>query len=310
MAKYTFQAPKDYDSQSAKYKKRHSGPASALASGDHIVQIKYDGVFSATNTTDAAAITRQQMPQPAAGPISRTLRTIFGGNHLVFKELWIPGTLHKAINGASRRLEEQPQLHARVFDIITVDEFNAGKCAIPYIERLAHIKRMLELAQDPLIDVVGEYKVRAGITDEELTAHAISMQQDPHDAYDGLIVRDLNAIWVPGASKDGAVMKIKPPDTLDLEVVAQHAEQRDTKLGGYVTVLYKGVATNVGGGLTQEDLHGIMLWNSGQHSHPDAKNFVGQIAEIAYLEVTPDGKLREPRIKRWRHDALREEDKN
>lgn len=306
---YIFQAPKDYDAQSAKFKKQYESTAAKFATGECELQLKYDGVFSAMFTTEAEAITRQQKPQPAAGPLARTVRAIFGNNHIVFSELWMPNTKHKDINGASRRDAEQPQLEARVFDIITLDEFNAGVCKVPYSERIGRIRATLARAGSDKVLPVDMVPLLDSTSDKDLTAYATDCKRSKMHAFDGLILRDMSAIWTPGASKNGEVLKIKPSETLDLLIVAQTAVQRETKLGGFVTVEYKGVKTDVGSGLTQEMLAGIMLHNNGDTTHPDALNLVGKIGEFSYLTVTDDGRLREPRIDRIRHDAQREEDK-
>lgn len=309
---YIYQAPKDFDEQSVKVKQKYGSIAGMLHSGEYDLQLKYDGVFSATYTTSAISETRQQKAQPSAARIASALKDVFGSNMLVFSELWTKGLAHKAINGMSRRDEVQQELGACIFDMISVDEFNEGRCSMPYAERYERIKTRLDdvgiswiqPAQNVVIEDV------LGTTEEALIKLANAYQNGPvsDGVYDGLILRKRSAIWVPGASKDGAVVKIKPAATLDLRITAQDVEQRATKLGGTVTVTYKGVETNVGGGLTQEQLAGMMLYNQGDRS-AKALNLVGLIAEITFLEVTDAGRLREPRIMRLRHDTDAEEDK-
>lgn len=306
---YIYQAPKDFDEQSAKVKAKYGDIAGMLNSGEYDLQLKYDGVFSVTHTSSASAETRQQKAQPSAAKLAQTISKIFGTGNLVFKELWNKELTHKQINGMSRRGEVQP-LQARIFDMINANEFANGICRVPYLQRYYNLQRKLEQASCEELQIAAVVADQATYkTEKDLIDLALMTQrQTEFGAFDGLILRKRDALWRPGASKDGAVVKIKPVDTLDLKITAQHAEERATKLGGFVTVTYDGVTTDVGGGLTQEDLRGILLWNSGDRS-PAAKNFVGKIGEISYLEITEAGRLREPRIARIRHDALPEEEK-
>ena len=61
---------------------------------------------------------------------------------------------------------------------------------------------------------------------------------------------------------------------------------------GGITVLYRGVQTDVGTGFTDREREEIAA--AGQA--PCA------IAEVEFMELTSDGKLREPRFKGWRYD--------
>ena len=61
--------------------------------------------------------------------------------------------------------------------------------------------------------------------------------------------------------------------------------------GGGIFVEYRGVKTQVGTGFTDKEREAIA---TGCHD--------GAIAEVEFMELTADGKLREPRFKGWRHD--------
>ena len=141
---YIYQAPKDFDEQSVKVKQKYGSIAGMLHSGEYDLQLKYDGVFSATYTTSAISETRQQKAQPSAARIASALKDVFGSNMLVLSELWTKGLAHKAINGMSRRDEVQQELGACIFDMISVDEFNEGRCSMPYAERYERIKTRLD----------------------------------------------------------------------------------------------------------------------------------------------------------------------
>ena len=295
---YTYQAPKDFDKQSARFRKTYADEAELLTTGKYSLQLKYDGVFAALFTGNKQ-YSRQGEEQVCSPHLLEEATKRYGTGKLVTLELWMPNEMHKAINGAARRESAQPNLQGRIFDMISVDEFNAGKCEVPYADRRAEILDGLDDSGSLQFAETLDYDTN-GSNREMLLEAAARFQSMKVPAYDGLILRDNTAIWLPGASKNGEVIKIKPADTYDLRIVGQFAEQRETKLGGYIVVEYKGEQTNVGSGLTQEQLAAIM---------DGSLNLVGQSGEIAALGVTPAGKLREPRLKGIRHDAVREEDK-
>jgi hypothetical protein len=88
--------------------------------------------------------------------------------------------------------------------------------------------------------------------------------------------------------------KIKPTETLDLEVIGFYFGKPGTRLKdvvGGLKVNYKGVEVHVGSGL----------------SDVQRKEFLEElpeIIEVEYKEVTPDGSLREPIMKCVRDDKL------
>ena len=304
---YIYQAPKDLDAQSAAFKRKYPDLAFVLATGNYEAQLKYDGVFSVVYTSSASAESRQQEAQPAAKHLANECLTLFGEGWLVFMELWIPGEKHKTINGAARREKHGPQeqLNGMIFDAITSEEFAKGKSDRSYRERMQHIGKTV--AGSCKLYQAAQVVIPSDTSHEEIIKLATGFGASEANAYDGLILRDLNAGWSAGAAKQGEVLKIKPGISLDLRVVGQHAEQRATKLGGHITVTYNGVLTNVGSGLNQEMLEAIM--REGASPEEESKSFIGKIAEVECLGITPDGKLREPRLKSFRTDTDSEEEK-
>ena len=298
---YTFQAPKVFEEQSAGFKKAHVSVTNLIRKGWQ-VELKYDGVFSAINTATCVAISRDGNEQAAAGRIVEHYQKTLGEGHYVFGELWVPSTEHRVINGMARRKEVQP-LHFRAFDCITVNEFLNSKSGRTHHER-KHVLLGTEtdLYKPSASFNLADYVDPANFTDKDLSQVAYDLCQwsEGKDAYDGLIIRDPDAIWTPGATKQGEVLKLKGETSLDLRVVGEVVEDRPTKLGGYVTVIYKGVKSNVGSGLTQDQLKAV---KEGRYS------FVGRVVEVTCLGVNASGALREPRLKGVRHDTLPEEEK-
>uniref|UniRef100_A0A7M2QLT3 DNA ligase n=1 Tax=feces metagenome TaxID=1861841 RepID=A0A7M2QLT3_9ZZZZ len=293
------QAPKEFDAQSAAFKKKH-GNVDNLT--DHIGQIKYDGVFCFINTDTMEARSRTGEVYQSVSHLIAECGQCFGPGWVVFMELYKFHTPHKAINGAARRQKPQPDLMGIVFDAVPVHRFNAKLDPTPYRQRLTDVTTRI-FHSEKLATPIAYRR-----SDGKWTDLALKFKTHPTHACDGFILRDLDAEWTPGAAKNGEVIKVKPSLTLDLEVVAQHAEQRATKLGGYLTVTYNGVLSDVGSGLTQAMLNTILATMDGEWPF-GSRTYVGTIAEIECLGITPDGKLREPRFKSFRFDTAAEEHK-
>lgn len=294
--KYINQAPKELKAQSAAFKKKWTSHDQLVYHG-WIIQPKFDGVHVMIHT-DGYVRTRTGEEVLAVPHLLEQAQQSFGPGHVLFCEAYKFGTPHKDINGAVRRQYPQPDLIGIVYDTVTQAEFDAGASQTPYWQRFDHAAMCVHGV--PSLMVPHEYQCE-GKHSVDVDKLAMEYKNHPVDAYDGLILRDATAPWAAGAAKEGEVIKVKPSLTLDLEVIWQFAEQRATKLGGYLTVTYNGVPSDVGSGLTQAMLADIMGTDN------FAACFVGNIAEIECLGITPDGKLREPRFKGFRFDTVSEE---
>lgn len=294
--KYINQAPKELKAQSAAFKKKWTSHDQLVYHG-WIIQPKYDGVHVMIHT-DGYVRTRTGEEVLSVPHLLEQAVECFGPGQVLFCEAYKFGTPHKDINGSVRRQYPQPDLIGVVYDVVTQSEFEAGYSPAPYLAR--HDRAIHDLIRATSLTVVPWYQL-VGDDTVNVDKLALKYKNDPFDAYDGLILRDASAPWAAGAAKEGEVIKVKPSLSLDLEVVGQFAEQRATKLGGYLTVTYNGVMSDVGSGLTQAMLADIMGTDN------FAACFVGSIAEIECLGITPDGKLREPRFKGFRFDTVSEE---
>lgn len=309
--RYVNQAPKELKAQSAKFKKKWA-TLEDLANHGWWVQPKYDGVHAMIHTGSEAepagkALSRTGEAYLSIDHIVKACQRAFGHGWVVFVEVWMIGLTHAEINGAARRHTEQQQLSAVVFDAVPQVAFDAGVYDDPYHDRFdlcaESVAPFLDLAV-PAFVFPEDQVFTAGSINRSAQAYKDSKLA----AYDGLILRDPKASWFAGAAKEGEVIKVKPVLSLDLVVVGQHAEHRATKLGGYLTVTYNGVKSDVGSGLTQSMLSAILGTMPGEWPFA-SRSYVGSIAEIECLGLTPDGKLREPRFKGFRTDTAREEEK-
>lgn len=230
-------------------------------------------------------------------------------NRIYIGELFAAGLPHAEINGLARKKSPQPKLTVYLHDsasVILLTEHG--------VDPTTHLHRMMHAAK-----LTGGYSDRhftmakaVQIPHRELKARAFEStwaalveQANMHKAdkaaqgiaLDGLILRDDGAAFTPGSGTNGGIYKVKPRQALDLRVIGEGVEQKATKLGGYLTVTYNGVPTDVGSGLTQDMLE--MMRKGIARGWPVYK---GSIAEVEFLGFTDDGHLREPTLKAIRFD--------
>lgn len=252
-----------------------------LLDGAGIIQPKHDGVYAQFIYEPKAkvwqAFSRTGTQYTSVGaPILDTFDSK-ALPHLRYNgELWLPETPFTEINGRSRRKTEQHQ------GLILFDAFDEGIPDEPYSSRANYLFSgegvrpvaslpLEERSLDDLYDLAAQYKARTS-------------------AYDGLILRDPDGLYVPGHGKDGQTIKIKPRATGDFRVVGttQGIGNRKGGVGALIVALGGGVTCEVGSGLTMADVFD--------------RDFTDKIVEVEYLGVTKDGKLREPVYVRIRDD--------
>lgn len=283
------------DNLSVAGKRRLSELFRSLAEGNKRawVQPKFDGVYAQFLFLNGGwrAFSRTGEPLPS---VSEAVYRGFDANALIDRrymgELWLPHRAHQEINGLARKKSEQ-HLELRLFDSVQLDHLNPlGKET--YEERYDYLFKATYIEPVPNLPTV-----MAGWSDEnpvigpkEWLYDLARNVRNRASAYDGLILRDSLGLFEPGAGKNGEVVKIKPRAAGDFRVVGttRGIGNRAGGVGALVVDLGAGVTCEVGTGLTQDDVHG-----------PDP---VGRIAEIEYLALTKDGKLREPAFKAWRFD--------
>lgn len=300
--KYINQAPKELKAQSAAFKKKWKNHDQLVYHG-WIIQPKFDGVHVMIHT-DGYVRTRTGEEVLSVPHLLEQAQLCFGPGQVLFCEAYKFGTPHKDINGAARRQYAQPDLIGVVYDVVTQAEFDAGNCPRPYWQRYDFA--VLNVLDAPGLITAPEYQYE-GDGPVNVDKLALEYKSNPKDAYDGLILRDATAPWAAGAAKEGEVIKVKPSLSLDLVVTHESFRVMPTKLGGALTVVYNGVESDVGSGLTQDMLKQIKHAYDCDFVYDPEPVFIGKIAEIECLGITPDGKLREPRFKGFRFDTVNEE---
>lgn len=274
-------APKALSEQCAAFKKKYP-TLDDLPADDYVMMAKYDGCLAIITpdgviTRTGEAITSIPQCLEAAAKLLP--------DHVIFGEVYKYDTPFKEISGAFRRHKPQSGLFVMVFDAVPFADWKAGKCDKPYIERYTALKDAwlrtptASLIVAPALDLVAPQGF----------ANAMVRQ----GGYDGAIIRRKDAPWTTGASKNGEAIKVKPAKSLDLEVHGWYrGKGKHAGRAGGITVLYKGVQTDVGTGFSDRERQEIA----------DAGEAPCGVAEVEFMELTADGRLREPRFKGWRYD--------
>lgn len=278
------------DNLSVAGKKRFEGLVMSLINGydGAIVQPKYDGVYSQfifdkkagwqgfSRTGQLLKSVGQEILDPLSA-YGLTERRYIG-------ELWVPQQAHQVINGRARK--QSPQwLELKLFDSIMDPSMNEADVA--YIERYDYLFEGGNISKAPNLPMVGKIFVLDDLYDQ-----ALALRNRGSSAYDGLILRDANGLFVPGKGTNGETIKIKPRAEADLRVVGttRGVGNRAGGIGALVVDLGGGKRNEVGTGLTFKDVA------------EKPKDVIGRIATIEYLGVTKDGHLREPSFKTYRFD--------
>lgn len=289
-------APKSLDEQCAAFKKQHP-TLEDLQRDEYIMMPKYDGCLAILVSETQAmrtVLSRTGEVYSSIPHTSEQAAAIMPG-HVVFGEVYQFGTKFKDISGAFRRHAPQPHLIVVAFDAVPVADWLAGKCDIPYIERLRALKDAWQPSLCPSI-IVAPWADLAG---PQAFANALVA----HGGYDGAIIRRKDAPWTTGASKNGEAIKVKPVQSLDLKVTGWYiGKGKHADRAGGITVTYRGVSTDVGTGFSDAERESIYETLDGRLECHTLAGKPPVIAEIEFMELTADGKLREPRFKGWRYD--------
>lgn len=276
------------DNLSVGGKKRFTSLVESLVQGygdDAWVQPKYDGVYAQFIFSDgpgwqAFSRTGQLLKSVGEG-IMDAFYTKALAERQYMGELWLQGQTHQVINGRSRK--QSPQyLELKLFDSIQPDYDEE------YHERYDYLFDGGDVAVTPNLPMAGKVFVIDDLYDQ-----ALALRNRGSSAYDGLILRDPHGLFVPGRGTNGETIKVKPRASSSFRVVGTTKGQGNRKggIGALIVDLGAGLHNEVGTGLSAAQVM------------EDPKLVVGRIAEVEYLGVTPDGKLREPSFKVYRNDV-------
>ena len=285
MASYDYNlAPKALSEQCADFKKKYP-TLDDLPADEYIMMPKYDGCLAIVVADDTGhVLTRTGEPVTSIPHVLAQARKLLPG-YVIFGEAYKFDTPFKDISGAFRRHAPQDDLMLVAFDCVPIMAWWAGICNEPYKARLARLRAAwLSTPSDEIIVAPA-----ADPGDWQGFANCLVAM----GGYDGAILRRADAPWQTGASKNGEAIKVKPVQSLDLEVHSWFkGKGKHANRAGGITVLYRGVQTDVGTGFTDREREEIAA----------AGQAPCGIAEVEFMELTADGKLREPRFKGWRYD--------
>lgn len=276
-------APKALSEQCAAFKKKYP-TLDDLPADEYIMMPKYDGCLAIVVADDTGhVLTRTGEPITSIPHVLAQARKLLPG-YVIFGEAYKFDTPFKDISGAFRRHAPQDDLIVVAFDAVPVADWRAGKCDEPYKARLARLK-------DADLSAPGNSIIVAQAGDT-VACRGFANALVANGGYDGAILRRADAGWHTGASKNGEAIKVKPVQSLDLRVVSWFGGKgKHYGRAGGIVVEYRGVKTQVGTGFSDKEREDMTDNGS-----------VGVIAEVEFMGLTPDGKLREPRFKGWRHD--------
>lgn len=257
-------------------------------------EIKYDG-WRCVIKTDGVSVetfSRNGLPMPNLMHRAEELRQLTAkaieGGYLK-PGVWAWDGEAKAeghfneTSSAARRKGKGEDLTYFVFDLLPFEQMAEGREMIEV--RYNRIAEVLPLAADfPLLKPAARWEI-----DEEADAWELFNMVVSQGLGEGLILKRKGSMYIAGKNNDW--VKVKPEETLDLVITGLCPGEKGSKyegLIGAIQVDYKGVTVRVGSGLTDAMRNGDIA--------------TGLVAEIAYHEETPDGSLREPRLKAIRKD--------
>lgn len=215
-------------------------------------------------------------------------------------EAWCPDATFPEISGWFRKqstTENTARLQHAVFDYLTLEEWEAGRSELSYVERVVRMPESFgAIAQGAapmwLAQSFGVLSCTfPGTTPQELCNKLVEA-----GGYDGAIFRDPDGEWVRGNGTDGNIVKVKAKYSFDLRVVG-YEEGKGKHAGriGTLVVEYNGKRQGAGTGLKDKE-RSIESFET---------EWLGQIVEVECLGVTEDGMLREPRMKGKRFDKVK-----
>lgn len=215
-------------------------------------------------------------------------------------EAWAPDLTFPEISGRFRKqktTEETARLQFVIFDYLTDIEWINETSLLGYEERVARLPSALAQIKQCAAPVwlAGSFGKLAE-TWPNTPAQKVCNELVAAGGYDGLILRDPDGRWFKGVpGHTGEIIKVKAKQSFDLRVVGYELGEgkHEGKIGTLV-VEFRGKRQGAGTGLKDKDR---FIYNFHQQ-------WLGKIVEVECLGVTPDGLLREPRLKGVRHDKL------
>lgn len=179
-----------------------------------------------------------------------------------------------------------------VYDCVPLSDWAQQKCKNTYQIRLKKLRTILN-------DQVSDYTKVIDISNDEAATpkELLALYKDYLDAgLEGAMIKSPDGVyqWKRVTAKNGAMLKLKPFKTLDLQVIGVYdGEGNFEGIAGGLVVDYNGTQVRCGSGFDLATRKAIQ---------ENKSDYIGKVAEIKYFEETPDGSLRFPTFVRFRPD--------
>jgi DNA ligase-1 len=201
----------------------------------------------------------------------------FVGGRELDGELIVPGATFYAASGLIRNKYSTPEVHYALFDIPSIIDTQE--------QRILFLQSLFKDREIPNCNLIPHSVI---YTYDEAMKYYHNYRAN---GYEGAMLKNIQASYQKKRSTDWLKIKNIRSRTLRVIDVEQGRGKYADCVGALIIRLPNGGTTKVGSGLTDED----------RISFLDRENIVGQLVEIEYHEVSPDG-LREPRFKGVRYD--------
>jgi len=187
----------------------------------------------------------------------------------------------------------------KVIDLIPSDEFDKGQSEKAYTERREMLEQFLLLYKDkfPRISIIERWPVTSVSAAFEL-AHELIDQ-----GHEGIILKDPNGRWAN--KRTSAWLKVKDINTADLVVtsVAPGEEGKEFEhCMGSAFVNFDSVDKDGNPVTVEVSVGGGWKLSEREHYWQHPGDLIGQLIEVEYHMLTPDGSMRHPRFKQIRTD--------
>lgn len=220
--------------------------------------------------------------------IAKTLNTLNNKNYVFDGEVVNKsGSFNETVGDVHKKGKQALNAVFHIFDVIPKENFEAGIWHESQQKRKILLNFLIsELDND---GSVVEVRPKIAFNNDEIMDeyHAIRAEGG-----EGVIIKPRDGAYQCKRSYNW--LKIKDQVSVDVQVKGlEVGTGKYENLLGALIVDFNGVEVNVGSGLTDQLRE--EFWTK-----PD--NIIGEMVEIEYHEITPDGSLRHPRFVRMRTD--------
>lgn len=211
-------------------------------------------------------------------------------------EAWCPDAEFADISGWFRRQATDAdtcRLQFVIFDVLTLDEWEAGESTVPYESRALRIGDISYIPQGQAPFWSAGCCGRIAEAWKNTTAQDVADKLVEAGGYDGLILRDPAGLWRKGdRGTGGEIIKVKNRIRVTLRVVGyEEGEGKHAGRIGALVCYYNGKEQRVGTGLTDKQ-------------REDWMRELPALVEVEAMGLSKDGLLREPRLKGVRSDVV------